>query len=48
MYSLVKWKDSYIESSSIQEIDQSSGIDSLINAAQQSSTDGTLIGWLIE
>jgi hypothetical protein len=33
--SLVKWKDSWVDSSTIQEVDQSSGIDSLIDAAQQ-------------
>jgi hypothetical protein len=43
MYSLVKWKDSWIESSSIQEVDEHAGMNALIQAtANDNITDGMI------
>jgi hypothetical protein len=39
MYSLVKWKDSWIESSSIHEVEETSRLDVLINATEQVNDD---------
>jgi hypothetical protein len=35
MMSLVKWKDSWIESSSIQEVNENAGLDALVDASDQ-------------
>jgi hypothetical protein len=39
MYSLVKWKDSWIESASIHEVEETSRLDVLINATEQVNDD---------
>jgi hypothetical protein len=42
MMSLVKWKDSWIESATIREVDNTSRLDTLIAATEQANdVDGT-------